>query len=357
MSAGLYIHVPFCRRKCPYCNFYSIPAFPELTEAYTKTVCRNLLAYSENIAMDSIYFGGGTPSLLLPRQIEQILTTAKKAFPLASDTEITLECNPATVSQEDLHELFRLGINRLSIGVQSFCDVQLKRLGRLHTSQEALEIVLRAVSVGFENISCDLMLALPGQTAEELEETLKQMTALPIQHISAYLLKVESGTPFAQMHMTEQCPNEDAAADLYLQTVECLASAGFVQYEISNFAKPGFQSRHNCKYWKCLPYLGIGPSAHSCWHGKRFSVPSSVEGFLHASVQQTETEDETPCSMEERIMLGMRLREGVPAEWLSDQMPLIHRLNRLGYLELFNGRVAFTPKGFLVSNTILAEFF
>ncbi|MFR4477575.1 MAG: coproporphyrinogen-III oxidase family protein [Ruminococcus callidus] len=198
MGAGLYLHVPFCRRKCPYCNFYSVPAQPELLTAYTAAVCRNLRHYgnaAQPERVDTVYFGGGTPSLLLPAQITQILETAAEQFALSADAEITLEANPATVTPEQLRELRHAGINRLSLGVQSLSDAQLKRLGRLHTAQEAVETVYAAAEAGFRNLSCDLMLALPEQTADELEQTIREMTRLPIVHISAYLLKIEPGTP------------------------------------------------------------------------------------------------------------------------------------------------------------------
>ena len=358
MGAGLYLHVPFCRRKCPYCNFYSVPAQPELLTAYTAAVCRNLRHYgtaAQPERVDTVYFGGGTPSLLLPAQITQILETAAEQFALSADAEITLEANPATVTPEQLRELRHAGINRLSLGVQSLSDAQLKRLGRLHTAQEAVETVYAAAEAGFRNLSCDLMLALPEQTADELEQTISRLVQLPITHVSAYLLKVEQGTPFAVQHVAECCPDDDTAADLYLQAVEQLGAAGFLQYEISNFAKAGFESRHNCKYWHCEPYLGIGPSAHSCWNGKRFFVPSAVSDFLEQPVQPVETEDETPCTPEEKLLLGMRLTEGVPASWLAEKQAAAERYCKLGFLQKVGERIAFTPKGFLVSNTILAE--
>lgn len=355
MAAGLYIHVPFCRRKCPYCNFYSIAAAPERLEAYTQAVCRNLRYYACSETVDTVYFGGGTPSLLSPAQIGQILETVGACFSLSADAEVTLEANPATVTTTQLRQLRNSGVNRLSFGVQSLSDSQLKCLGRLHTAQEAIETVTAAAAVGFDNLSCDLMLALPGQTPEGLEATIRQLTQLPIVHVSAYLLKVEPGTTFAQQHIASQCPDEDTAADLYLQTVEQLGAAGFAQYEISNFAKTGFESRHNCKYWHCEPYLGIGPSAHSCWNGRRFFVPSSVESFLEQPVQTVETEDDAPCTLEEQLMLGMRLTEGVPAAWLSEKQAAVERYCKLGFLRKAGDRIAFTPKGFLVSNTILAE--
>lgn len=354
-NVGLYFHVPFCVRKCPYCNFYSITASPAILEAYTEAVCRNLLFYSTDAFVDTVYFGGGTPSLLSSQQLKRILKAVADCFVLSPDAEVTLEGNPATVSLEQLCALRAVGINRLSLGVQSLDDGQLHLLGRLHTAQEAKDTVKFAIRAGFDNISCDLMLALPGQTADVLSHTIDELAALPITHVSAYLLKIEAGTPFAMQHMEELCPEEDAAADLYLQTVESLERFGFAQYEISNFAKPGFESRHNCKYWRCEPYLGIGSSAHSCWNGTRFSVPSSVQLFLEQPVQQTALEDENPCTMEERIMLGMRLTEGVPATWMAEKKLLTERFCRAGFLRQNNERIAFTPKGFLVSNMILAE--
>ena len=218
-----------------------------------------------------------------------------------------------------------------------------------------METVYAAAEAGFRNLSCDLMLALPEQTADELEQTIFRLVQLPITHVSAYLLKVEQGTPFAVQHVAECCPDDDTAADLYLQAVEQLGAAGFLQYEISNFAKAGFESRHNCKYWHCEPYLGIGPSAHSCWNGKRFFVPSAVSDFLEQPVQPVETEDETPCTPEEKLLLGMRLTEGVPASWLAEKQAAAERYCKLGFLQKVGERIAFTPKGFLVSNTILAE--
>lgn len=276
-------------------------------------------------------------------------------FSIPPDAEITLEANPATLTPENLRRLRAAGVNRLSLGVQSLSDAQLRRLGRMHTAQEALDTVEAAAGAGFRNISCDVMLALPKQTPAELSETLEQMAQLPIQHISAYLLKIESGTPFARQHAEQECPDEDTAADLYLQTVRTLEQAGFRQYEISNFAKTGYESRHNCKYWRCVPYLGIGPSAHSCWEGKRFFVPSDTADFLAQPVQRAVLEDAQPCTPEEQIMLGMRLTEGIPAHWLAEKQTEVERFCRLGFLRRADDRISMTPEGFLVSNTILAE--
>ncbi len=354
-NAGLYIHVPFCMQKCPYCNFYSVKSNPRTLDAYAEAVVRNILHYSAPVSIDTVYFGGGTPSILLPSHIEKILVSVSKAFLLSENAEITLEANPAMLSFVQLQELRRIGVNRLSLGVQSLDDVQLRRLGRLHTAKEAVRTVDLAAKAGFHNISCDVMLALPQQTKTELNATLRQMTSFPIQHISAYLLKVEAGTPFAKAHIESFCPDEDCAADLYLHAVEQLQAKGYLQYEISNFAIPGFESRHNCKYWRCVPYLGIGPSAHSCWNGKRFFVPSSVAGFLQHSVQPTVLEDAAPCTREERLMLQMRMTEGAPLEWLSGKESFLEQMCSAGLMQRQNNRIRMTPAGFLVSNSILAK--
>mgnify|MGYP001634864782 FL=1 len=322
---------------------------------YTAALCRFLQQTETNLRVDTVYFGGGTPSLLPLPQLEQILQCIARHFSLWQP-EITLECNPATVTKDTLSAYRQMGVNRLSIGVQSLSDAQLNRLGRLHNAAEAIATVEQAAAVGFENLSCDVMLALPQQTEDELQSTLQQLTALPIQHLSAYLLKVEEGTPYAKSKWVEQLPDADAAADCYLQTVETLRQSGFLQYEISNFAKPGYESRHNCKYWRCEPYLGFGTSAHSCYGGKRFFVPSDLQAFCEAETQPIVIEDENPCTQEERIMLGLRLLEGIPCEWLHpQQMQQMKRYEKGGLVRFFGKRVALTAKGCLVSNAILAE--
>lgn len=354
-TLGIYIHVPFCVRKCPYCDFYSVPQTAERIEQYGTALCRFLRQMQTDLPVDTIYFGGGTPSLLPVSLLEEILQTIAGTVSL-QQPEITLECNPATVDRETLRQLRGIGINRLSIGVQSLSNVQLKRLGRLHDAKTAIETVEQAAAAGFQNLSCDVMLALPKQTTAELQDTLLQLIALPIQHLSAYLLKVEPETPFASMNWVQQLPDEDATADFYLQTVETLQAAGFLQYEISNFAKAGYESRHNCKYWNCEPYLGFGASAHSCYGGKRFYVPSDLQAFCAAETQPTVLEDDNPCTREEQILLGLRLRKGIPCSWLhTEQLQKLQRYAAGGLVEFLNDRVALTPQGCLVSNAILAE--
>lgn len=349
MQAGIYIHVPFCRRKCLYCSFYSAPSDAEEIQNYVDAVCGNIAFYQEDIPMDSIYFGGGTPSLLSVEQISHILEKIRVCFKISKDCEVTLEANPATLHDADYGGLLESGVNRISFGVQSLQDRQLKQLGRLHTASQAKESILTAYKEGFRNISCDVMLALPNQTSEELGDTLEQLAQLPIQHISAYLLKIEEGTPFAKANFT--LPDEDMAADFYLQTVETLEQYGFHQYEISNFAKSGHESRHNTKYWKMAEYLGIGPSAHSLWHGKRFYVPSDLKQFCGEQPQKI-CDEETDLEFE-KIMLGLRLNEGIPLEWLEGKEKVMQGFVEHDYMQVTGNQIAFTPKGFLVSNTIL----
>ena len=325
IPAGLYVHVPFCAVKCPYCDFYSNPYRRERAEAYAARVAENIAAYPAELSVDTVYFGGGTPSILPPPLLGQMLHAARRRFSLAADTEITLEVNPLTATPAALDAWRGLGVNRLSFGMQSAVDAELYRLGRRHTAAQGIAAVDRAAAAGFQNISCDLMLGTPGQTGESLAQSLAVYAQLPIAHVSAYLLSIESGTPFDTEAMRSQVPDGDAAALLYVQMAECLEQQGFRQYEISNFAKAGFESRHNCKYWHCEPYLGIGPSAHSCWNGKRFFVPSAVSDFLEQPVQPVETEDETPCTPEEKLLLGMRLTEGVPASWLAEKQAAAER--------------------------------
>ena len=255
---GIYFHIPFCARKCPYCDFYSVAYQKSAAEDYIKAIIRNLNHYQIFDAVDSIYFGGGTPSLLSIQAVSDILETCDKNFKLVSP-EITLEYNPSRTSFRHLHDLKLAGVNRLSIGTQSFSDSQLKVLGRTHTAKQNLETVQNAYQAGFRNLSCDLMLALPYQSEQVLLQTLEILTSLPIQHVSAYLLQMEENTPFyTNPEILDNLPDDDISADRYLQTVRMLEESGFHQYEVSSFAKSGFESRHNLKYWFCEDYLGIG---------------------------------------------------------------------------------------------------
>ncbi|HOR22213.1 MAG TPA: radical SAM family heme chaperone HemW [Ruminococcus sp.] len=357
-SLGLYFHVPFCGRKCGYCDFYSVCYRKEQAELYIQAVLRNIRHYSDlSRCTDTVYFGGGTPSLLAPEQLRQILDEARDSFRLAENGEITLEANPSTLTLEKLQKLREIGINRLSIGVQSMNDEELSLLGRTHTAARAEKAVLEAAQAGFGNISCDLMIGLPGQTPQLLGRFIEKMAALPIQHISAYILKIEAGTPFDCDQIRGALPGEDAQSELYLKAVEMLEKLGFSQYEVSNFAKPGFESRHNCRYWKCLDYIGIGPSAHSCCGGKRFAADPDIQRFVESPVQPVTVTDEAPCGFEERAMLLLRLREGLLLSDFPEHRKAIERklppLIKAGYAETDGERICLTAKGFLMSNSVI----
>lgn len=357
---GIYIHVPFCVRKCRYCDFYSVSCSLDRIDKYVDAVCRNIRRYCDiSRTVDTVYFGGGTPSLLSDEQIKRILSVIGESFSLDKNAEITLEANPTTVDITKLKKLRNTGINRLSIGVQSMIDKELEFLGRLHDANTAVKAVTDAAEVGFENISCDLMISLPGQTIESLKYSIEGMAKLPIQHISAYILKIESGTPFDSEEIRDMLPDDDESADLYLAMVDMLRSHGFGQYEISNFAKEGYESRHNCRYWRCEDYLGIGPAAHSCYNGKRFAVERDLEKFILSDRQPVYITDEHPCGFEERVMLALRLREGFDLRETGDKRASIEKklpsLISSGYIIFDGNKISLTPSGYLISNSIITH--
>lgn len=344
---GLYIHVPFCRKKCPYCDFYSLPFNQSKAEEYKNAVIRNLSRY-ENERFDTVYVGGGTPALIA-EYIGEILSRAN----ITENAEITAECNPDTLSADTLRILKQSGVNRLSFGVQSLCAEELSALGRTHTARTAADAVLQAEKAGFENISADIMLAVPNQTRETLAQTLTALCGLPITHVSAYLLKIEENTVFGRRYdeISAKLPDEDAQGALYLTAVELLEKHGFRQYEISNFAKAGYESRHNLKYWHAEEYVGIGPSAHSYYNGRRFFVPKSLEKFISDEFQTEQTLETSPDREEERIMLGLRLTDGIAlTSKIQQRLQYIPR----EYYKISDGKLSLTPKGFLVSNEIIA---
>ena len=350
---GIYIHVPFCAKKCPYCAFFSEQYGRKTVDNYVKAVIRNLQAYQIHDTVDTIYFGGGTPSLLTAGQISDILEACATYLHL-HEPEITLEFNPTGKRDTYLHDIHSAGVNRLSIGTQSFSDRQLQLLGRTHSANDGIRTVETAFEMGFTNISCDLMLALPEQSELILNETLTTLVKLPITHVSAYLLQVEEGTPFSQdADLLSRCPDDDASADRYLQAVHFLEDAGIHQYEVSSFAKKGFASRHNLKYWKCEDYLGIGAGAHSCYQGKRFYVPEEIGKFCREERQTETILSGTVYDREERIMLGLRTVDGIPAEWVqAHKIPI---LQKAGYVKLLkNGNLSLTPEGFAVSNSVIS---
>jgi len=307
--------------------------------------------------VETVYFGGGTPSLLTPGQIAAILDAAAQSCGITGDAEITIEHNPGV--KTDFRALRSAGANRLSVGVQSSVGGELVALGRLHTPEDAKTAVLSAHDAGFDNISVDLMLGIPGQTPETLTRSIDYLTGLPVTHISAYMLKVEENTPF---HGSGVEPDEDLCADLYLQMVRELTQRGFPQYEISNFAMPGKESKHNLNYWKLGDYLGLGPSAHSLLGGERFSFSRDLSAFLAGPLSQL-IEEGPGNNAGEFIMLSLRLSEGLDLPTLESRYslsrgPILERAApyiKANLAKLENGRLSLTPEGFLLSNTIIAE--
>lgn len=351
-NPGLYIHVPFCRRKCPYCDFYSVGFNPELNpdfsndlaERYADAVLRNIRHYNERY--DTVYFGGGTP-ILLARQIPRILAEVHRT----ASAEVTVECNPLDMDEETLKILYDIGVNRLSVGLQSVSGKDLRLLGRTHTFEQAKQAIMTANKAGFCDISVDLILGLPDQDHTTLVYTISKLRELPITHVSAYMLKIEPNTAFGKN--PPPLPSEDEAAAAYLTISRMLDGSGFKQYEISNFAKGGMTSRHNLKYWRREEYIGIGAAAHSFYKGRRFEVARNLREFISSERQIELVTDENPNELEEKIMLGLRLTEGIPEELYSrvqNGLPLIPK----EYYTLEKGRLSLTPRGFLVSNEIIA---
>lgn len=360
MPFGLYIHIPYCASKCRYCDFYSFGGNRTVPEEYIDALVRELWRHSPcgstPLRPDTVYFGGGTPSLLTPAQVSRLISTAG---PIPG-AEITLEANPGDLTPENLNGFLKAGVNRLSIGVQTANDSSLKQLGRRHTAADARAAIRMAKKAGFKNISGDLMLALPGYTQEECRASIALLAEEGVTHVSSYLLKLEENTAFA-VHPPKDLPSGDSAAAFYLFAVEQLAKAGYVQYEISNFAVPGYESRHNLIYWNCDDYLGVGPAAHSCISGKRFFYPPNLKEFLTSSPPLF---NEGECDATDYIMLHLRLAQGLDLaaleaeyniRWGEEKLAFLRQCAEKGLCRLDQKRLTLLPKGMLVQNSILCR--
>jgi len=335
-----------------------------MADAYTSALLRAMETQPfGGIRADTLYLGGGTPSLMGAKRLDSLLGKAARLFGLGADSEITFEANPDSAEPELLSELRGCGFNRISFGVQSANDRELEALGRRHNSAQARDAVLAAHAVGFENISADLMLGIPHQTVESLGQSIDFLTGLPIRHISAYMLKIEPGTGFSAVLDELSIPDEDEEASLYLWCVENLQSAGFAQYEVSNFAVDGAACRHNLKYWRCERYLGLGPSAHSFMGDGRFSFGRDLGAFIDtADVFSLIRREGEGGGIDEQLMLRLRLCEGFDTKLLEpygiDPLPLLKKAGAMGHelCQINNGVISLTAKGFLLSNPITAEF-
>lgn len=370
-NVGIYIHVPFCLSKCHYCDFCSMQRAGEDTrEQYVIRLCEEIELFADKIGengyapvADTVYLGGGTPSLLSPEQIGRILETVNGRFGIDRDAEITIETNPKSADKSKLHDIRKSGVNRLSIGMQSVHDNELRALGRIHGFADFKTTLSDAREVGFENISADLMCGIPLQTRESFECSVETLASLDPEHISCYALTVEDGTNFGRRRDSLVLPDEDSVADMYSDMAKILGGCGFSRYEISNFSKPGRKSRHNIKYWKTDDYLGFGPAAHSYFAGKRFAHSRDIDAYLRGESIIIDVEDISRKTAEnEYVMLGMRLAEGVDVtdfkrRFGRELLEAFQTVSKYApeYITLGENRVAFTEKGMMVSNFILSD--
>jgi putative oxygen-independent coproporphyrinogen III oxidase len=363
--AGLYIHIPFCRSRCSYCDFATGLYESGLAERYVHSLCDEISRSSSTAAkVDTIYFGGGTPSLLDPQQLDRILLTLRENFDVNPGSEITIEINPGSVTLEKLREFRRLGINRASFGAQTFDDHELAKLGRSHTAADARRTFHDLRTAGFDNVSFDLIAGLPGQTLAGWQRNVDEALELRPEHLSFYLLEVHSGTPLAQ-HIErgiQPAPDEDLAAVMYEWMLERAVSAGYEHYEISNLCRPGFQSRHNTKYWTGEPYFGFGCSAHSYdgesrrWSNHRdvLEYVRLVEEGSSAIKERQDLSDHDVRS--ETLFLGLRLMRGVSLDLCKAYQADLDKFREAGLLEIDGDLIRLTRSGALLSNEVFSAF-
>ena len=360
-NIGLYLHIPFCKSKCPYCNFYSFSGKDTQKGEYTSVLKDRIVSSISTLQckVDTLYIGGGTPSVLGAKNLAALVNTCK--FFLTDNAEITVECNPYGLDEDFFKILYDCGVNRISLGLQSAVDSERRNLGRLSDRNQVENAVKTAQKVGFENITLDVMLGVPNQTEKSLSETLDFCISLGVPHISAYMLKLEENTHFYKNQHKYNFPDDDLTADLYLQMCETLENQGIMQYEISNFAKKGFESQHNLKYWHCEEYLGLGPSAHSFLDGKRFYFDRDFQAFMNGN---SPIDDGFGGDFTEYAMLNLRLVEGINEDTVLERFghkipKEIYEKSQIfidnGYMIADNTFLKLTRKGFLLSNSILSE--
>lgn len=359
---GLYLHIPFCRKKCKYCDFYSSFATKELLENYSAALKKAINQWGGKInrPIGTIYLGGGTPSLI-SEYLSSILKEIRSSFNVLKDAEITLELNPDGNIEKILENAKMAGVNRLSIGAQSGIDDELKLLGRTHSAGDTKKAVEIARSIGFDNISLDIMLSLPNSNCETLKKSLEFILGLNPEHISAYILKIEKNTAFFMEKESLSLPSDDETADQYLFMCDFLKSKGYNHYEISNFSKENFESRHNLIYWHGEEYLGIGPAAHSFIDKKRFYYEKDLKGFLNGNKPVF---DGCGGDLTEYVMLNLRLKDGISKTELQKRLDGILPDSFFKKCELFKSqklinteddKIFLTDNGMLLSNSIISE--
>lgn len=368
-EVGLYVHIPFCKKKCNYCDFCSLPQGDrEVPAAYVDRLCEEIDSYKgENITLSTIFFGGGTPTLLSVDDMKKIFSSIHSSFAVSLSAEVTFEANPGTVTRDKMIAYKTLGFNRVSIGMQSAHENELKKLGRIHNFSEFLESYRLIRSVGFDNVNVDVMYGIPHQTKESFAQTLESVTSLNPEHISCYGLIVEEGTPFYKERESLPIPSLDDECDMYDFACAFLSSKGYSHYEISNYAKPNFESKHNLCYWRTKDYIGVGASAHSCYMGKRFSNTSDVLEYIHSSTVNNMSSAPLITDEDARYefaMLALRLKEGFSlneyqakfgASFTDGKEDVLKNLIGAGLLNISDGRISLTEKGFYLSNSILIE--
>ncbi len=367
---GLYIHFPFCKQKCHYCDFVSYPGMLSFGERYVDALIEEMEAY-RGALVDTVYLGGGTPTALAPALLEQVLSRVASSFSLAENCEITVEANPGTCDKSTFSALASCGVNRISLGVQSFIDSELSLLGRIHTKDDAVRSVEAVRAAGIRNLSLDLMFSIPGQTRESLYDSLFRAVALEPEHLSCYSLILCEGTPMYEAYNRGEIPlpDEDEDRDRYALLVEFLEKHGYERYEISNFAKDGKISRHNTKYWLRAPYIGLGAAAHSFYENRRFENPTSLSDYFEQvekrrkPVGETITEED---AMGEFMFLGLRqTKTGVLRSEFQKSFgksldavfgKTVKKLSELGLLVDDGEKVRLTDRGIDVSNAVFCEF-
>ncbi len=363
---GLYIHIPFCKQKCLYCDFVSFADKSSRKNEYLDALIKEMDAYKGE-EVDTVFIGGGTPSVLSCSEITRLLDAINDKFILNPDTEFTMEINPGTVDKEKMKAMYRGGVNRVSVGVQTFNDNELKAIGRIHNGETAIATVKALEEMGFKNISIDLMMSLPYQTEENFKNNLEIAMGLPINHISIYSLIIEENTPIYIKYESGEFiePDEDVDRKLYKHTKDYLTKNGFNRYEISNYAKTGYESKHNLKYWDCEEYIGVGLNAHSYVDGVRYYNTSDFEEYLSGKFREGEDVLTTKDRMGEFMMLGLRKCEGIDINKFKSLFgndirncygDVIEKFISLGALEMAGEKLRLTDYGLDISNTVMCEF-
>lgn len=357
-SLSLYLHIPFCKKKCNYCDFASFAGKEDLIQEYVDALIEEIKdsGFRNQDSVPTLYIGGGTPTLVAPQYYEKIFKTIRSTFKISPDAEISIEANPGAINKEKLKALRSIGINRLSIGAQSFNDKHLKVLGRIHTAKEIYKGFNDARAAGFNNIGLDLIFMLPEQTVDEWKEDIKQALSLEPEHISTYNLQIEEGTKFSAPGAMLQLPTEDEDVAMYEYAIDTLKAKGYHHYEISNFARPGFKCKHNIVYWENGNYLGIGASASSHINGNRYDNPQEIEEYLKGIINKREIlQRKNQPDQPETIFMGLRLLDGIAVEKFKGFEEEVDQLIKDGLLERTK-KIKLTHRGLLLANEVFQKF-